>query len=64
MSDWNKIFSSGFYKPRPTTYLIIKGIYIIDLANHATLSVLQKLYNEWNPCNFNFKKLWLVLFFF
>ena len=37
MSDWNKIFSSGFCRPRPTTYLIIKGIKIIDLANHTTL---------------------------
>ena len=31
MSDWNKIFSFGFYRPTPTTYLIIKEI------NRATL---------------------------
>ena len=40
MSDWNRISSSGFCRPRITTYLIIKGILITDLANHATLKAV------------------------
>ena len=43
MSDWNKIFSSGFCRPRPTTYPIIKGIYIINLANCTTLTVIFQM---------------------
>ena len=40
MSDWNKIFSFGFCRQRPTTYPIIKEIWIIDLANCATLKCI------------------------
>ena len=34
MSDWNKIFSSVIYRPRPITYpiMIIKEILILDLV--------------------------------
>ena len=39
MSDWNKIFSFGFCRLRSTTYPIIKGVLIIDVANCATLRI-------------------------
>ena len=41
MSDWNKIFSSGFCRPRSTTYPIM-GIYWLSQSHYLNHLLLQK----------------------
>ena len=41
MSVWNKIFSSKFRGPKPSTYPIVKGMIIFDLGNRLTLNMLK-----------------------
>ena len=43
MSDWNNFSSSGIYRARAITYLILKEILIFASANRATLKYLHTL---------------------
>ena len=42
MSDWNDFFSSGIFSARARTYWIYKAIQAYDLANRATLIIMQE----------------------